>query len=42
MREIRIDGVIGQGENEVTAEWVRAQLPTNATEPIRVTLHSDG
>lgn len=42
MKEIRIDGVIGQGENEVTAEWVRAQLPTNATEPIRVSIHSEG
>ncbi len=42
MKTIRIDGVIGQGEGEVTAEWVRAQLPTNATEPIRVSIHSEG
>jgi ATP-dependent protease ClpP protease subunit len=42
MKEIRIDGVIGQGEGEVSAEWVRSQLPTNTTEPIRVSIHSEG
>lgn len=42
MKEIRIDGVIGQGQGEVSAEWIRAQLPTNGTDPIRVSIHSEG
>lgn len=42
MKEIRIDGVIGQGEGEISAEWVRTQLPTNGTDPIRVSIHSEG
>lgn len=42
MKEIRIDGVIGQGEGEVSAEWVRSQLPTDTAEPIRVSIHSEG
>lgn len=42
MKTIRIDGVIGQAEGEVSAEWVRTQLPTNATEPIRISIHSEG
>ena len=41
-KSIRIDGVIGQGENEVSAEMVRSQLPENGTEPIRVSIHSEG
>lgn len=42
VKQIRIDGVIGQGENEVSAEMVRSQLPENGTEPIRVSIHSEG
>jgi ATP-dependent protease ClpP protease subunit len=41
-RNIRIDGVIGQGENEISAEFVRSQLPENGTDPIRVSIHSEG
>jgi ATP-dependent protease ClpP protease subunit len=42
MKEIRIDGVIGQGQGEISAEWVRTQLPQNGTDPIRVSIHSEG
>ncbi len=42
MKEIRIDGVIGQGEGEVSAAWVRAELPSNGTDAIRVSMHSEG
>jgi ATP-dependent protease ClpP protease subunit len=38
---IRIDGVIGTGEGEVSAAMVRSQLPTNG-EPIEVKIHSEG
>lgn len=41
MKEIRIDGVIGQGKDEVSAAWVQSQLPTTG-EPIRVSIHSEG
>jgi ATP-dependent protease ClpP protease subunit len=41
MKEIRIDGVIGQGENEVSAAELQKQLPANG-EPIRVSIHSEG
>ena len=39
---IRIDGVIGTGPNEVSAQMVREQLPVNGTEPIEVKIHSEG
>jgi len=42
VKEIRIDGVIGQGEGEVSAAWVRTQLPSNGTDAIRVSMHSEG
>lgn len=41
MKEIRIDGVIGQGKDEVSAAELQRQLPTNG-EPIRVSIHSEG
>ena len=41
MKEIRIDGVIGQGKDEVSAAELQKQLPTNG-EPIRVSIHSEG
>jgi ATP-dependent protease ClpP protease subunit len=41
-KTIRIDGEIGQDEGMVSAEMVRAQLPTNGTDPIRVSIHSEG
>lgn len=42
MKNIRIDGVIGQSEGEISAEWFRDQLPENGTEAIRVSIHSEG
>jgi ATP-dependent protease ClpP protease subunit len=42
MKEIRIDGVIGTDEGEVSAAWLRSELPANGTEPIRVSVHSEG
>ena len=41
-KEIRIDGVIGQAEGEISANWLRAELPANGTDPIRVSIHSEG
>lgn len=41
MKEIRIDGVIGTGDGEVSAAWLRSELPSTG-EPIRVSLHSEG
>ena len=42
LKEIRIDGVIGQGDGEISAAWIRSQLPQNGTDPIRVSMHSEG
>lgn len=39
--EIVIDGVIGNGENEISAQFVKSQLPTTG-EPIKVKIHSEG
>jgi ATP-dependent protease ClpP protease subunit len=41
-KTIRIDGVIGTGENEISAAMIREQLPENGTEPIAVKIHSEG
>lgn len=41
-KEIRIDGVIGQAEGEISAAWVRSELPSNGTDAIRVSMHSEG
>lgn len=42
VKRIRIDGVIGQGDGQISAEMIRDQLPANGTEPIRVSIHSEG
>lgn len=42
MKEIRIDGVIGQGKDEISAAMIREQLPENGTDPIRVSFHTEG
>jgi ATP-dependent protease ClpP protease subunit len=39
---IRIDGAIGTGPSEVSAQMVRDQLPENGTDPIVVKIHSEG
>lgn len=41
-KTIHIDGVIGSGDGEISAQWVRSQLPPNGTDPIVVKLHSEG
>jgi ATP-dependent protease ClpP protease subunit len=41
-KTIRIDGVIGSGENEISAAMIREQLPQNGTDPIAVKIHSEG
>lgn len=41
-KAIRIDGVIGQGQGEISAEHVRAMLPEDGVEPIKVSIHSEG
>lgn len=41
MKEIRIDGVIGTEQGEVSAAWVQSELPTG-NEPVRVSIHSEG
>lgn len=41
-KTIRIDGVIGTAAGEVSAQMVREQLPANGTDPIHVTIHSEG
>jgi ATP-dependent protease ClpP protease subunit len=41
-KTIRIDGVIGTGEGEISAAMIREQLPENGTEPIAVKIHSEG
>lgn len=39
---IRIDGVIGTADGEVSSQAFRDQLPANGTDPISVKLHSEG
>ena len=41
MKTITIDGVIGQGEGEISCSCIRAQLPTDNS-PIEVVIHSEG
>jgi ATP-dependent protease ClpP protease subunit len=41
-KTIRIDGVIGTGDGEISAASIREQLPENGTDPIAVKIHSEG
>jgi ATP-dependent protease ClpP protease subunit len=41
-KTIRIDGVIGTGDGEISAAMVREQLPPNGTDEIAVKIHSEG
>ena len=42
MKKISIDGVIGTGDGEVSAAFVKSQLPPNGLDPIEVSIHSEG
>ena len=42
IKTIRIDGVIGTGEGEISSSMIREQLPQNGTDPIAVKIHSEG
>ena len=41
-KRIRIDGVIGREDGQVSAAMIAAQLPKNGTDPIRVSMHTEG
>jgi ATP-dependent protease ClpP protease subunit len=41
-KTIRIDGVIGSSDGEISAVMIREQLPENGTDPIAVKIHSEG
>jgi ATP-dependent protease ClpP protease subunit len=41
-KTIRIDGVIGTGDGEISAAMIREQLPQNGTDEIAVKIHSEG
>lgn len=42
MRTILIDGEVGREEGQVSAQWVKSQLPSNGLDPITVSIHSEG
>jgi ATP-dependent protease ClpP protease subunit len=42
MKDIRIDGVIGDAAGEMSAAWLLSELPQNGTDPIHVSIHSEG
>jgi ATP-dependent protease ClpP protease subunit len=42
LKKITIDGEIGREEGMVNAAWVKSQLPVNGTDPIEVSIHSEG
>jgi ATP-dependent protease ClpP protease subunit len=42
MKKITIDGEIGREQGQITAQWVKSQLPANGTDPIEVSIHSEG
>jgi ATP-dependent protease ClpP protease subunit len=41
-KHIIIDGEIGREPGQITSQWVKSQLPTNGTDPIEVSIHSEG
>jgi ATP-dependent protease ClpP protease subunit len=42
VKSIVIDGEIGRESGMVSAAWVKSQLPVNGTDPIEVSIHSEG
>ena len=41
-KQIIISGEIGNEQGQVSATWFKSQLPTNGTDPIEVSIHSEG
>ncbi len=41
-KQIKIDGVVGAGEGEISAAIFKSQLPINGTDPIEIIVHSEG
>jgi ATP-dependent protease ClpP protease subunit len=42
LKKISIQGEIGTEEGQVSAAWFKSQLPANGTDPIEVSIHSEG
>ena len=42
LKKIIIDGEIGREPGQITSQWVKSQLPPNGTDPIEVSIHSEG
>jgi ATP-dependent protease ClpP protease subunit len=42
LKKIAIQGEIGTEEGQVSAAWFKSQLPANGTDPIEVSIHSEG
>lgn len=42
LKRITIDGEVGREDGQVSASWVKSQLPTNGIDPIEVCIHSEG
>ncbi len=42
LKRITIDGEVGREEGQVSASWVKSQLPPNGIDPIEVCIHSEG
>ena len=42
VKKIIIDGVIGKNEGEISSHFVKSQLPANGTDPIEISIHSEG
>jgi len=41
-KQIYIDGVIGNGDGEISSTFIKGQLPVNGLEPIEIIIHSEG
>ena len=41
-KRITIDGVIGTNEGEISSQFIKSQLPVNGTDPIEISIHSEG
>jgi ATP-dependent protease ClpP protease subunit len=42
LKRITIDGEVGREDGQVSASWVKSQLPPNGLDPIEVCIHSEG